>query len=130
MIILAGSTAFSQALSFSGATKGLIELTAGLSLPPIVIVIAMMAALIFLGCLMDQLSMLMSCLPIFMPVIQVLGFNELWFGLLLLINVEMGTISPPFGMTLFVMKGVAPPDTTTGDLYRGAILGGKTFEPS
>ena len=65
-----------------------------------------------------------------MPVIQVLGFNELWFGLLLLINVEMGTISPPFGMTLFVMKGVAPPDTMTGDLYRGAILGGKTFEPS
>ncbi|MFC2013664.1 TRAP transporter large permease subunit [Chloroflexota bacterium] len=121
MIILAGSTAFSQVLVFSGGTAALIKVTAGLTLPPIVIIISMMAVLIFLGCLMDQVSMLMICLPIFMPVIQVLGFNELWFGLLLLINVEMGTISPPFGMTLFVMKGVAPPDTTTGDLYRGAI---------
>jgi len=121
LLILAGSAAFSNVLSFSGATKGLTEIIAGLSLPPIVVVMAMMAALIFLGCLMDQISMLMICLPVFMPIVYLFGFDPLWFTLLLLINVEMGTISPPFGMTLFVMKGVAPPDTTTGDLYRGAI---------
>jgi tripartite ATP-independent transporter DctM subunit len=121
LIILVGSTAFSQVLVFSGSTKALVEVTSNLPLPPIVLIMGMMAVLIFLGCLMDQVSMLMICLPIFMPVVQMHHFNELWFTVLLLINVEVGTISPPFGMTLFVMKGVAPPDTTTKDVYKAAI---------
>ncbi len=56
-----------------------------------------------------------------MPVVQMHKFSLLWFTCLLVINIEVGTISPPFGMTLFVMKGVAPADTTTKDLYKAAI---------
>ena len=63
----------------------------------------------------------MISLPIFMPVILNLGFNTVWFAIAMLLNIQLGMISPPFGMSLFVMKGVAPPGTTMGDIYRAAL---------
>jgi len=56
-----------------------------------------------------------------MPIIRDLGFNPLWFGAIMLLNMEMATISPPFGLVLFVMKGVAPEDTSMGDIYKAAL---------
>jgi TRAP-type mannitol/chloroaromatic compound transport system permease large subunit len=75
----------------------------------------------FLGMFMEQMSILMITLPIYMPVAQALGWNEIWFGLMLLLNMGIANLSPPFGIELFVLKGVAPPDTTMGDIYRGAV---------
>ena len=63
----------------------------------------------------------MITLPIYMPVVHALGFNEIWFGILMLINLEIGLLTPPFGMLCFVMKGVSPKDTTMGDIYRAAL---------
>jgi tripartite ATP-independent transporter DctM subunit len=120
-MIIAGSITFSQILAFTGASRGLVEFVVGLQLSPILLVIIMMVLLMILGAFMDQISMMMITIPIFMPVIKALGFNPIWFGILMLINLEIAFTSPPFGLLLFVMKGVAPEGTSMGDIYRAAI---------
>jgi tripartite ATP-independent transporter DctM subunit len=119
--IIVGAAPFSQILAFSGATPGLIKLSTAIALPPLVIIIMMMIVVIFLGMVMSSSSILMVCLPLFMPIVRSLGFNDVWFAVIMMLNIEMGMTSPPFGMALFVMKGVAPPDTTMGDCYRAAL---------
>jgi TRAP-type mannitol/chloroaromatic compound transport system permease large subunit len=70
---------------------------------------------------MDIVAIMMICLPIFMPVIEALGFSGVWYGVIFLLNIEMAMTTPPFGMILFVMKGVAPPDTTMKDIYLAGL---------
>lgn len=120
-MIITGARAFSQIMAFSGASNGLIEYTLTLPLPPILIIVAMQFVVFFLGMFISPLPIMMITLPIFMPVVQAFRFDPLWFGVIYLINIEMASTSPPFGMSLFVMKGVAPPDTTMGDIYRAAL---------
>ncbi len=120
-VIIAGAKAFSQVLSYSGASRGLIEFVMNVTLSPISILIAMMVVVLILGTFMDLLSIMLITLPIFMPIVHALDFNPVWFAVLMLLNMEMGTTSPPFGLNLFVMKGVAPPDTTMGDIYKAAL---------
>ena len=121
LMIFCGSTAFSQILSFSGATKGMVKLAVNLPIPPVALLLCMMLLVMFLGMFMEQMSILMITLPIFMPVCKALGWDPLWFGLMLLINMSIANLSPPFGIELFVMKGVSPPDTTMGDIYRASV---------
>jgi tripartite ATP-independent transporter DctM subunit len=120
-LIIAGSQVFSQVLSFSGATKGLIEFATGLNLPPIFLVMAMQIVILIMGGFMDPVGIMLITLPIFVPFIRTLGFDDVWFGTIVLLNIEMAMVSPPFGMCLFVMKGVAPTDTTMGDIYRAVF---------
>ena len=117
-MIFTGSIAFSQILVFSGASQGLIKFTTGLQLDPFVLVIAMQVIILILGCFIDGVSILMLTVPIFMPILRTTNVNLVWVGLLTLMNIEVGTKTPPFGFLLFVMKGVAPPDTTMGEIYR------------
>ena len=120
-IIFCGSTAFSQILSFSGASKGMVNFAVGLPVPPIALLMCMMLVVMILGMFMDQLSILMITLPIFMPVCGAMHWDPLWFGLMLLINMSIANLSPPFGIELFVMKAVSPPGITMGDIYRAAV---------
>lgn len=120
-MIMTGAMAFSQILAFSGASTGLVSLASGLELPPIMILILMQIILIFMGIFMEPLTIMMVTLPIYMPIVKSLGFEPLWFGTMMLINMEMATTTPPFGLVLFVMKGVAPPDTTMGDIYKAGL---------
>ena len=120
-MILTGSMAFSQLLAFTGATQGLIKLAVGLPLPPILIIVSMQIVLLLLGTFMEPLTIMMVTIPIFMPIVKQLGFDPIWFGTIMLLNMEMATTSPPFGLVLFVMKGVAPPDTRMKDIYLSAI---------
>ena len=121
LMILAGATGFSQILAFSGASSGMVKFAIGLPLPPIIVVILLQFVVMIMGMFMNPGAIMMVTLPFFMPVIQTLGFNDVWFGVLFLLNIEMATTSPPFGMSLFVMKGVAPPDTTMGDIFRAGL---------
>lgn len=121
LLIIGGAQAFSQILAFTGASAGLAEFTTTLPVSPIVIIIMMQIIILFLGCLMDIVSMMMITLPIFVPVVRELGFSDVWFAVIYLINVEVAGISPPFGLSLFVMKGVAPKGTTMGDIYWAAL---------
>lgn len=121
LIIMGGAQAFSQILAFSGASAGLAELATKLPVPPIVIMIAIQVIVLFLGCLMDVVSIMMITLPIFVPVVRELGYNDVWFAIIYLINIQIAGISPPFGLSLFVMKSVSPKGTTIGDVYRAAV---------
>jgi tripartite ATP-independent transporter DctM subunit len=120
-MIVAGSTAFCQMLAFSQATKGLVQLMTGFPLSPILIVMTMQFILLIMGCLMDLFSIMMITIPIFFPIIRALGLDPLWFGILFLLNMEIAPQTPPFGLELFVMKGVAPKDVTMVDIWRAAV---------
>jgi tripartite ATP-independent transporter DctM subunit len=120
-MIIVGSMTFSQIMAFSGASAGLIQVVTELELPPVMVLIAMQVLLLFLGCFMDNLSMVMIAIPIFLPIVNALHFNTLWFSLIMLINMEMANTTPPFGLLLFVMKGVAPKNTTMGDIYKAGV---------
>jgi tripartite ATP-independent transporter DctM subunit len=120
-LIISGATAFSQVMSFSGATAGLAEIAASLPVAPIGIIIVMMAVIFILGCFLDTVAIMMITLPIFVPIVLTLGFDPVWFGVIYLINIETACITPPFGLGLFVMKGVAPPDVSIGDIYKASL---------
>jgi len=120
-MIIAGSSTFSMILAYTGASKGLLGLIDNLSVHPIVIIIGMELIVGFMGCFMDGVSIMMICLPVFMPVSNALGFDPIWFGALFLINIEMGQLTPPFGMLLFVMKGVAPEDIKMEEIIWAAV---------
>ena len=121
LMIIAGASAFSQNLAFTGASRGLIELAVGFTVTPILIIVAMQVVVIILGAFMECASILMITLPLFIPIVLTLGYDPVWFAVLMLINLEMAVISPPVGLCLFTMKGVAPPDTTMGDIYKAAL---------
>ncbi len=120
-MILTGSTAFSQILAFTGASTGLVEMATSLPMSPIFVIMAMQLILLLLGTFMEPLSIMMLTVPIYFPIIESLGLSPLWFGVVMLLNMEMATTSPPFGLVLFVMKGVAPKGTTMGDIYKAAM---------
>jgi tripartite ATP-independent transporter DctM subunit len=118
-LIIAGATTFGQILAFSGATAGLSEFAVGLPLPPVLIIVAMQIIILIMGCFMEVVSIMMITLPIFIPVINKLGFDPVCFGAIALLNIECAFITPPFGLNLFVMKGVAK-NTTMEEIYYAA----------
>jgi tripartite ATP-independent transporter DctM subunit len=120
-MIIAASNTFSSILAFSGATQGLLGVVKGLDWPPLMILVGMQLLVFLLGMFMETISIMMICLPIFMPIVKILGFDPVWFGVIMLINFEMGLITPPFGMLLFVMKGVAPEGISIEDICWAAL---------
>lgn len=116
-MIVAGSVAFSQLLAFTGVTRGIVEAALGLSLPPKLIIAMMIIILILMGTMIDQLSMIMIGVPMFMPIVTALNFDTIWFCLLMLLSITIGLLTPPFGLLCFVMKGVAPAGTSMSDVY-------------
>ncbi len=120
-MIIAASKTFSSIMAYTGATRGLLSLIQELDLSPLVILLCMQLAVFAMGAFMETISIMMICLPIFMPIVKLLGFDPVWFGIIMLINFEMGLSTPPFGMILFVMKGVAPPDIDIKDICWAAL---------
>ena len=120
-LIVLGSATFSQLLAFSGASSGLITWATSFDLSPIMMLLAIFAVLLVLGTFMEQISIMMITVPFFFPLAHSLGFDLIWFGVIVLLALEISFTTPPFGLLLFVMKGVSPPDTSMGDIYRAAI---------
>jgi tripartite ATP-independent transporter DctM subunit len=118
LFIIVGATTFSQILSFSGASNGLAQTITGLGLPPLAVIAGMMLFLIFLGVFVEQVSMMMITLPIFMPIVQQMGIDPVWFGVMFLICMQLGLLMPPHGLLLMTMKGVAPPQVTMLHIFR------------
>src|SRR5256885_15217718 len=85
------------------------------------IIVGRMLILLFLGCFIDQVSMMLITLPFFMPLVQRLGIDPIWFGVLFLICMQLGLLTPPFGLLLFTMKGVAPRSITMSQVYAAAV---------
>ena len=121
LFIIVGAMTFSQILSFSGASNGMVEIIATLGLPPLALIAAMMLVLIFLGLFVEQVSMMMITLPIFMPLVQKFGVDPVWFGVMFLICMQLGLLLPPHGLLLMTMKGVSPPQVTMGHIFRAVV---------
>ena len=121
LFIILGATTFAQILSFSGASNGLVQLITGQGLSTAAIVAGMMLMLIFLGVFVDQVSMMMITLPIFMPVVQSLGIDTVWFGVMFLICMQLGLLLPPHGLLLMTMRGVAPAQVSTGQIFVAVV---------
>ena len=88
---------------------------------PWVLLVGMMAIVLMLGMIIEWVGIIMLVVPIFVPVVAALGFDPLWFGILICVNLQMDVLTPPFGYALFYMKGVAPKGVTTADIYRASI---------
>ena len=120
-LIVFGSATFSQLLAFSGGSRGLISWATGFELAPLAMLAVMFGVLLILGMFMEQISMMLLTVPIFFPLAAQMGFDPIWFGLIMLLGLEISFTTPPFGLLLFVMKGVAPPGTTMHQIYMSAL---------
>jgi tripartite ATP-independent transporter DctM subunit len=118
MFIILGATTFSQILSFSGASEGMVSAILGQGLSMLAVVTLMMLILIFLGIFIDQVSMMLITLPVFMPIVARLGIDQVWFGILFLICMQLGLLLPPHGLLLMTMRGVAPPEVTMMHIFK------------
>lgn len=120
LFIIVGATAFSQLLGFSGATNGFLGTVGKLNLSPDMLIVAMVIILLILGCFVDQVSMMLLTLPFFMPLVTAAGIDPIWFGVLFLIAMQLGLMTPPFGLLLFTMKSVVPSHIGMRDVYSAA----------
>jgi len=120
-LIVFGSATFSQLLAFSGASRGLVKWATSFDLAPLAMLMIMFAVLLLLGMFMEQISIMLLTVPIFFPLAQSLGFDLVWFALIMLLSLEISFTTPPFGLLLFVMKGVAPPGTSMREIYTSAF---------
>jgi len=121
LFIILGATTFSQILSFSGSSEGIVSNILGAGLTPFAILAGMMLLLIFLGIFVDQVSMMLITLPVFMPIVQRLDIDLIWFGVLYLICMQLGLLLPPHGLLLMTMKGVAPKEVTMAHIFRAVV---------
>ena len=120
MMIVMSASAFGQLLAFTGVARNLVDAATSAPVGPIVIVLIMMLILIVMGMFVEDISILLITIPLFFPVITKLGLDPLWFGILMLINMEIALVSPPFGLLLFTLKAVTP-GASMGAIYRSSI---------
>lgn len=121
LTIMVGSFGFSQLLAYSGVSRGLLDFMISLPIAPILILIGIQLVIIFLGMFMEQIAIMMITLPIIIPVINALGYDLIWFGIIMLINLEISLTSPPFGILNFVMKGVVRDSISMREIFKAGI---------
>lgn len=120
-LIIAASATFAQILAISGATDGALSVLIRMDLTPMIAVLCMICVLIMLGLFMEQIAMMLLTLPFFIPLANSLNIDLLWLSVVLLIALQIGLITPPFGMLLFVMRGVVPPEVTTRQIWLSVV---------
>lgn len=113
-----GATALIGVYNLLGGIRFIQGAMTGLPFEPIVVVLIMMGVLILLGLFMDWVGILLLTMPIFVPIIERLGYDPIWFGVLFCMNMQISYLSPPFGPAAFYLKGVAPPEISLQDIYR------------
>ena len=122
LFIICCSGTFSQILAFTGATEKLTRaVIEGSDLTPFVIVVLMLVLLIILGFFMESASIIMLTVPIFFPILNAIQVDVLWFGLMMMVALEIGLCTPPFGILLFVIQGVLNGQVSMGTIYRAVF---------
>ncbi len=119
--ITLGAKAYVAIFTGLGGADTLLAIIKGMDVDRWVILAAMMLLLIFLGTVLDEIGIILLTVPVFLPIVRLLGFDEIWFGVLYAITIQMGYISPPFGYTLFYIKGTLPPHIGMGAVYQGIL---------
>lgn len=120
-LLIFASAAFSQLLAFSGASAEIVGAVSDWDASPFAVLMLMFAVLLVMGMFMDQLSILLITIPFFFPLAKALGFEPVWFGIVVLLAMEMSLTTPPFGLLLFLMTGVAPKGTTLKHVIAAAL---------
>lgn len=118
MWILFAAHAFSSAYQSMGAQALIKDMMTAIPGGPWGTIIFIQIVLLLLGMVLDPVGIMLITLPVFLPIVTALGFDPIWFGILFIINMEIGYQTPPFGFNLFYLKGIVPPDITMGDIYR------------
>ena len=118
MWIMIGSMLFVSFYFSIGGADFVKETLLGIGVNRWFIIFGMQAVLFVLGCLLDPSGIVLLCTPLFLPIVEALGFDPLWFGVLFIVNLEMAYLTPPFGYNLFYLKSVVSEDITMGDIYR------------
>jgi len=121
MTLFLGGNAFQSIFMGLGGGDAITDLVLGLKVSPYVILFIMMGCVFFLGMFIDWLGILLIILPIFIPIAQELGFDQLWFATLICMNLQMAFLTPPFGYSLFYLKGIAPDEMTIMHIYKGVV---------
>lgn len=119
--ITLGAKAFISVFVATGGADSVLSFVESLNSSRYVVLLAMLLVLIFLGLFLDEIGIILLCVPVFVPIIKTLGFDPLWFGVLFMVTAQMAYITPPFGYTLFYLKGVLPDEIGIGQVYRGVI---------
>jgi C4-dicarboxylate transporter, DctM subunit len=115
-----GASIFANFMNFTTLPADLRDFVSQFQIHPIAVVIAICVIYVLLGTAMEELSMILLTVPIFFPLIVHLGFDPIWFGVLIVCVVEIGMISPPVGMNVFVLRSVLP-DVPTTSIWRGVM---------
>ena len=121
LILIVGASAFTSVFLGIGGGQVLESFLFVGKLGPWGVLIGMMLIVFVLGMFLDWIGILLIIVPIFLPIAEKLGFDPLWFALLICVNLQMSFLTPPFGPAIFYLKGVSPPNVGMGQLYRGVI---------
>nr|WP_312860560.1 TRAP transporter large permease subunit [Mesorhizobium sediminum] len=119
--IIIGATALSTFYTAMGASRLIEGLVLDLEVNRWLILVGMLSILFIMGMMLDTVGIIMITAPIFVPIITALGFDPVWFGILFIIMMEIGFLTPPFGYNLFYLRGVAPPEVRMTDIYRSVV---------
>lgn len=119
--ITLGAKAYVAIFTGLGGADTMLGFIQGMQVNRWVILASMMALLIFLGTVLDEIGIILLTVPVFMPIVKALGFDEIWFGVLYAIGIQTGYISPPFGYTLFYIKSTLPKHIGMDQVYRGVL---------
>jgi C4-dicarboxylate transporter DctM subunit len=120
-IILTGALIFGYFLTITGVSTTIADFMGSLPVSKWVIFAFIMLFYLILGCAMDSMSMILITVPIFYPLTQKLGFDPIWFGVIIVMVVEMGLITPPVGMVVFVIKGIVSEDVPMFTIFKGLV---------
>ena len=120
MLVGAGALVFSNFLTIAGLPAAMVEWIGSLQVSPVGVVIAICCIYLILGCVFDSLGMMFLTIPVFYPIIKGLGFDMVWFGIIVVIVVELGLMTPPVGMNVFVLKSLAP-EVPMWAIFRGVM---------
>lgn len=118
--VLIGGMLFTEFVNYTGVHDGFSAWIASLDVPPLVIMTVLILIYLVLGCILDSISMILLTVPLFHPVVMNLGYDSVWFGVLLVVVVEIGLLTPPIGSNIFVLKSVLP-DVKTSTIFAGVI---------
>ncbi len=116
--VLIGAWIFSNFVNIAGLPEALLALVDQAGVSPIVVLLLILLIYVALGCIFESLSMLLLTVPIFFPLVVSLGFDPVWFGIIVVVVTEISLITPPVGLNVFVLKGVVQ-DVSTGTIFRG-----------
>jgi C4-dicarboxylate transporter DctM subunit len=112
---------FSRFMVLSGISDAFTKLVISSNLSPLVFVIATGVLYLILGCLIDSISILMLTVPLLLPIVKTLNIDIIWFGVIMILNTQIGLITPPVGINIYVVKGIAGPDVDLVSLFRAAL---------